>query len=163
MIVIYAGPRRVAGRGRLASRIGADLAALAPRLVIGSAADGTDLLVLAEACALGVPAQVLLLRGVAEFESDSVADLGPEWVTRYRAALDDAGTTVRVVPGAAGNDGYFAVNAAIIEAATAATAATAEPVTALIVGADRPDLVYTADLATQAREHGWNVLSASPE
>jgi hypothetical protein len=158
MIVVYAGRRTLADEGHTAERIADLFTELRPRLVIGSAAAGTDLLILERAGRREVPAQVVVYESVAEYAERSVADKGADWSARFQAALTRPGVTVHTVSAPEGEAEYRAVNARILEAAAAA-AAPGENVVALVLrGPARAGPDFTAEFAAGAHERGWKVI-----
>jgi hypothetical protein len=94
VIVAYAG-RRPSPEGfpegnvdSVARRLEQLMAGLRPRLVVGSAAAGADLLALKAAIRVDAQARVVLAGDEAEFRKSSVADVGPDWARQYDALLD---------------------------------------------------------------------------
>jgi hypothetical protein len=130
-------------------------------MVVGSAAAGTDVVVLERAARLGAPAVVVLLGSEEDFERGSVADKGPEWVDRYRRLLRLGQVSTRTVPGA-GNSGYGAVNAEIIDVA-ATNAERDEEVVVLVVRSPQSGPDFTKDLADRAGLRGWGIVEIPPE
>lgn len=180
MIVVYAGRRSLADEGRTAERIADLFTELRPRLVIGSAAAGTDLLMLERAGRHEIPAQVIVHESVAEHAKRSVADKGARWSARFQAALARPGVTVRTISAPEGDAGYRAVQTEILETAAAAAAAGTEAGTGAGTGAqagtesgedvvalvlrgpprDGPD--FTEEFATGAHDRGWKVVDLEP-
>lgn len=125
MIVVYAGRRPGAGFPEdnvtfVAEQIERIVKGLRPRLVVGSAAAGADLLVIEAATRSGVPAHVLLSGDQAAFRESSVADKGGAWTLRYDVQLGLP--SVRVEEVARGEDdgaSYRAVTARITTTAEA--------------------------------------------
>ncbi|HSB87143.1 MAG TPA: hypothetical protein VLD86_12570 [Ilumatobacteraceae bacterium] len=68
------------------------LESLQPGAVVSSAAAGADLIVLEEAINLGIDAHVVMPLAREEFVPRSVADAGPEWVTRFDSVLRHVAT-----------------------------------------------------------------------
>ena len=82
MIIVYAG-RRPSGEDGvfpssreeyLAERVERLLTGLSPTRVVGSAAAGSDVIILEAAARLGIPATVVLAGDVESFAADSVDD-----------------------------------------------------------------------------------------
>ena len=71
------------------------VSALEPRLVVGAAAAGADLLVLETAMACGVAIDVVLPSGVTEFPERSVADRGSPWTEAFDRVVTEASTRDR--------------------------------------------------------------------
>ncbi|WP_157431497.1 hypothetical protein [Actinomadura hibisca] len=155
MIIVYAGRRTLADPGRTARALGRFLDHHRPRLVVGSAAAGTDLLLLEEAGRREVPAHVVLLGDAARFREVSVADLGAEWTGRYDRIVADPSVTLSFVPGTDdGGIGHRAVNDLIVAVAGEA----GERVEAVVVQSrDLPGGEVTGHLARSCRERGWPV------
>lgn len=147
-------------------RVATLLNEIRPRLLVGSAAAGADLLVLALARERDIPARVIVLDGVAEFERVSVADLGEEWSRRYRETLADMDVSVSSVssPGPDRRAAHLMVNDAIVETARRA-AAKDEGVVALAVTeppeSGRSGGSVTADLVARAELCGWPVITTA--
>jgi hypothetical protein len=74
------------------ARIGRVLDALRPSDVVSAAAAGADLIVLEEAIGRGINTHVALPIELEEFVKQSVADAGPDWVSRFDAVLDYVST-----------------------------------------------------------------------
>jgi hypothetical protein len=158
VIVVYAGRRSLDDEGRTAERIADLFTELRPRLVIGSAAAGTDLLILEQAGRHDIPTQMVVYESVAEHAERSVADQGALWSTRLHAVLTRSGVTVRTVSAPEEDAGYRAVNAEILDAAAAA-AAPGEDVVALVLrGSPRDGPDFTQEFAAGAHERGWQVV-----
>ncbi|HEX8067736.1 MAG TPA: hypothetical protein VF520_14545 [Thermoleophilaceae bacterium] len=123
MILLYAGRRPSEGvlgeeNVRLVlPQVERAVRGLAPRLAVGSAAAGADLVVLEAALGLGLPARVVVAGRVDDFRSSSVADKGPEWGARYDAVVASDAVEVVEVPRVPGDDdaSYRAVTARIWE------------------------------------------------
>ena len=164
MILIYAGRRQTTDAQGMRERVGTLLDEIRPRLLVGSAAAGADLLVLALARERDIPARVILLGEVAEFERVSVADLGEEWSLRYREMLADTDVSVESVasPGPDRRAAHLMVNEVIVVTAWRA-AAKGEKVVALAVteppGSGQSGGGVTADLVARAERRGWPVVT----
>lgn len=93
MIVVYAGRRPSedgfpqAHEGVVRERIARLLAGLQPRLIVGSAAAGADLLMLESGLVAGAKARVVLAGSPDVFRESSVADKGEAWERRYSHVL----------------------------------------------------------------------------
>jgi hypothetical protein len=99
VIVVFGGvqvDRPTANRPRfpetqvedVSARVRALLSALRPRLLVGAAASGADLVFLTEALALGLTPHVVLPFSVEKFQETSVESRGPDWVQRYQRVVD---------------------------------------------------------------------------
>lgn len=100
MIVAYAGRRPSedgfpeAREAEVKKRIARLLAGLQPRLIVGSAAAGADLLMLEGGLTAGAEGRVVLAGSPNTFRESSVADKGEAWKERYSQALDHEDVTV---------------------------------------------------------------------
>ncbi len=93
MIVVYAGRRPGPDLPEdnvpfVSEQVERVVAGLRPRLVVGSAAAGADLLVIEAATRSKLPVRVLLAGTRAAFRAGSVADKGRAWELRYDTQLD---------------------------------------------------------------------------
>ncbi len=95
MIIVYFGSRPTAESGDFPhehhgvvhDRLERMIAALGPRLVVGSAAPGADLLALTVAASQQI-ARVVVIAGTADaFFETAVANAGAPWAGRYRTGL----------------------------------------------------------------------------
>lgn len=163
MIVIYTGRRPSAegggfpatGQAWVVERLDRLLAGLRPRLVVGSAAAGADLLVLAAALGAGAAALVLITEDRRVFRSASVEDKGPAWSAAYDALLGRPEVTVMPVPVRADDQGFAVVNEKILAAAGAARSADEEIVVLGVTAGRRAGRDHSEDLlaAAQAADH----------
>jgi tetratricopeptide (TPR) repeat protein len=149
------------------TRVGRLLTALSPKGVVSAPAAGADLVVLEEAASRQVPIHVVLPLPEDEFETVSVADLGHDWVHRYRRVLDRArrtGNSLTVCGFSAGDDWYRAANASIIERALELTeAADAGRLVAFAVQPrSSTDSSVTGDFVQRARIAGLPVIRIDP-
>ena len=122
VIVVYGGAQvdaqdrsqpRFRRRTSMPSRIGTRrLGALRPRLVVGAAASGADLLVLAAARAEGIPAHIVLPFAMPRFLETSVATRGAAWEQRFTELV--AGADVEVLDEHEDDDVYRRTNAALV-------------------------------------------------
>jgi hypothetical protein len=110
MIVVYAGRRPSdrdfpdARRDEVAARIRRLLAGMQPRLIVGSAAAGADLLTLREGIAVGATAQIVLAGARDEFRENSVADVGGDWAQLFDRVLDHPNSTITSSDRVTGDD-----------------------------------------------------------
>lgn len=150
----------------LTVRIRRLLGALTPRVVVGSAAAGVDLLVLEAAVARAVRAVVVVAPSVAMFRSTSVADAGGGWGARYDAIV--ASELVEVVATTASEPGWkrhLAVTHAVLDRAEqeAEKGPDAADLVALAVFDEaRRRADATAAFAAESRRRGIGVLALSP-
>ena len=123
MIVVYGGaqvdaqdrsqPRfPEANVDAVADSVRARLGALRPRLVVGAAASGADLLVLAAARAEGIPAHIVLPFAMPRFLETSVATRGAAWEQRFTELV--AGADVEILDEHEDDDVYRRTNAALV-------------------------------------------------
>lgn len=164
MILIYAGRRQVADAEGVRERVGELLEEYRPRLLVGSAAAGADLLVLRLAREKAIAVHLVLLGGVAEFEEASVSDLGGQWTQRYREVLADTGVSAEVVE-AQGPDrraAHLRVNGVIVETARRAAAEDEEIVALAIMEESGNNGSVTADLVARAERCGWPTVRMPP-
>jgi len=165
VILVFAGRRpgtadfpaqnvdAVAGHARRA------VAQLQPRLAIGSAAAGADLLVADAALAAGVKVEILLAGDEARFRSESVDDKGAAWTERFDRILGSQAVTVSEVPRVDDPEAsYRAVTLAIARRAER-LADEGEAVALLVLSNPRRAGVdHTEELVALARDRGWRVL-----
>ncbi|MGV1047768.1 MAG: hypothetical protein ACOYD4_04480 [Solirubrobacterales bacterium] len=143
-------------------RIEARLDELRPRVVVGSAAAGADLLVAEAALRAGAAAELLLAGERERFRAESVADRGEEWGAAFDALLDRDGVLVRELPRRdGGEESYRAVTAAIVRRAEE-LAVDEEPVALLAVLPARPGASHTTEIVTAAASRGWRVVRVDP-
>jgi len=179
VIVVYAGVQpdqagRVPPRlppdavPDVAARVQRLLAGLRPRLVVGAAAAGADLIVIQAAMRAGVVAHVVLPFDVETFAQTSVNSAGGSWPGDYRRLVADSADSARVqveTLSADRNDDrvYHQHNSAMLAAAQALATAD-ERVWALVIrpapDPDRPSV--TDDFAAQAEESEVLVLDLDP-
>lgn len=103
MILVYAGRRPGADFPQdnvdfVQEQIERVVVGLAPRVVVGSAAAGADLLVIEAATRASIDVQVLLAGDRAAFWTGSVGDKGPDWELRFDVQLGLDRVQVEEVP-----------------------------------------------------------------
>jgi hypothetical protein len=135
------------------------VAALGPRLAIGSGAAGADLIVADAALETGAGVEVLLAGSRERFRAESVDDKGAPWPDRFDRLLSNRAVTVTEVPRLDDADAsYRAVTAAIAERAKQFAEA-GEAVTLLALGSPREGRVdHTEELVALAKAGGWRIL-----
>jgi hypothetical protein len=143
------------------------VAELRPRLAIGSAAAGADLLAADAALRAGAMVEILLAGERQRFRAESVDDKGPAWSERFERLLSSDAVTVTQVPRRDDADAsYRAVTEAIVERA-GRVAEEGEAVTLLALSSPREGGVdHTEELVALAEARGWGVLrvdTARPE
>jgi hypothetical protein len=144
----------------VANRIRAQLHAWQPRLVIGSAASGADLLVLEAARAEGIAARVVLPFRHPRFLETSVASRGDAWIERWDTLVPRA--DVEVLDEVEDDEVYYRTNATVLERA-AALAEPGEEIVALVVRPPQRGLPSVSDdLAARASAAGYTVVDVDP-
>jgi hypothetical protein len=165
VILVFAGRRPGSDAfpeenvGAVAEQARGLVAELGPRLAIGSAAAGADLLTAEAALEAGARIEVLLAGDRDRFRSESVDDKGAPWPERFDRMLDNHAVTVTEVARVEDADAsYRAVTAAIVERAER-LAEEGERVTLLALSSPRGGKVdHTEELVALARARGWRVL-----
>jgi MAP3K TRAFs-binding domain len=71
----------------VSARVRSLLSSLSPRLLVGPAASGSDLVFLEQALALGLKTRIVLPFPADRFRQTSVESRGPDWVRRYEHVL----------------------------------------------------------------------------
>lgn len=131
------------------------MASLRPRMVVGSAAAGSDLLVLDAVLRNGADAKVVLAGAVAEFRESSVVGWGEEWQLMFDAIIEHQRVDLIEVPRYE-EDGasYAAVTKMIREIAEGEIKAN-ESTVGLNLSAARDGVDHSAALASaqELREH----------
>ncbi|MFD3503177.1 TRAFs-binding domain-containing protein [Streptomyces sp. NPDC058678] len=178
MIIVFTGRRPSGPDGVfpdaavdwLEERLKLLIAGLRPRLAVGSAAAGTDLLAAGAALRAGIPVELLVTEDPEEFVGASVADKGPQWEERFRTLTTQAKAALIPVPGAkADDDGFRAVNQAILSHARDSlrhpVEAADEPEELVVVAVTegrREGEDHTESLARSAEALGHLVLRLTP-
>ena len=168
MILLYAGRRAdsaefpAANETFVAGQIDQIIKGLSPRCVIGSAAAGSDLLVLQAASDQGIPADVLVAGDQAHFKSISVADKDQKWARLYDALLRKEDFNIIEVPAHEKDDETFRAITQLIAQQPDAVVQDGEQVVALIIGCPRDGVDHTEELAEDARARGRLVLRINP-
>lgn len=178
MIVVFAGRRPSGPDGSfpetaepwLEERLKLLFAGLRPRLVVGSAAAGTDLLAVAAALRAGAEVDLLLTEDADAFVAASVADKGTRWVDAFEDLTSDSRVRTHPVAGvAADDDGFRAVNRALLRHARAQARPVgglkSEPeeiVVVAVTGGRREGEDHTESLADSAERLDHLVLRLDP-
>lgn len=175
MIVLYAGvqadepttdPARLpeSAEDEVTSRVRSLLSALQPRLVVGAAASGSDILIAESARNEGLDVHLVLPHDLNTFRSTSVEPRGARWCQRYDNLVGDIAVKVdcgELDPTA--NDVYQSHNTAMLDRAIA-LAAPGERVWVVTVrpglGAKIPSV--TDDLVAKAQGLGLLTLDIDP-
>ena len=143
------------------ARVRALLSMLQPRLLVGAAASGADLVVLTEALAVGLEPRVVLPFPVEKFLQTSVESRGPDWVSRYQRVIDQvtAGPGAVEILDEADDDGvYVRTNGRLLERARQLKNAGEEIVVLLLRPAGGDGRSVTDDLGARAELDGLLVL-----
>lgn len=158
MILVYTGRRDVPAHGAVAEAVRELLVRLAPRLAVGSAAAGADLVVLREAVQMGLHVRVVLRGEPDEFARASVGDKGQEWVDLFTAVLAAQQVTATVLDVPATDAGYEAVNRLVIDTAADLAGDGEEIVVLAVTSPEAPGGAHTEGLAAGGERRGWPVI-----
>jgi hypothetical protein len=140
---------------------------LRPSSIVSAAANGADLIILAEAQRLGIPTHVVLPLPAETFLEASVAGAHPAWVEQYRQVLDTATTSpVSTIDNLDLNedpDWYLVANGLILERART-VAGDDEAIVAFTVRPTEGETPASAtdEFARLAAEAGLTVLTLDP-
>jgi hypothetical protein len=166
VIVLYAGrrpgsdPFPDANVDFVGDQIRQLLAGLRPRLVVGSAAAGADLLTLEAAEGLGIPARAIVVGDRDAFGADSVADKGARWRRSYDHQLDRL--HVEELPTLeSSEESYRAVTRRIAEHGEE-LAKEGEAIVVLAVSMPRDGVDHTEELVQHGTAPGRLVLRIDP-
>ncbi|MES9541517.1 hypothetical protein [Actinomadura sp. NPDC000600] len=171
MIVVYGGRRPSESQGQLPAdclpaveeRLDGLLADLQPRLAVGSAAAGTDLLAAASALRAGAAVELLVTSDTDEFVAASVADKGAEWTDRYHVLTAAPRSEVIEQPGLGTDDDGFGEMVRRILAHAEEARRDGEELTVVIVSAGRrPGRDHSEDMADIAARRGHRVVRVDP-
>jgi hypothetical protein len=137
------------------------IASLCPRIAVGSAAAGADLLVLTAALQAGSHAKVILAGTSGEFRESSVAGRGARWERLYDALSDHEHVEIIEIPRKQEDrSSYRAVTAAISD--LAARLAEGDPIMGLTIAKARDGQDHSAELAAAQDLHHRLVLRVDP-
>jgi hypothetical protein len=144
-------------------RTAAALAELRPRLLVGAAASGADLVVLAAARSKGFGVRVVLPFDVDTFRRTSVQERGPFWCARYDDLIASLKPCELEIIGDVEDDTvYYRTNTRLLARAAQLRRTAAEEVVALVL---RPVMSscasVTDDLVDKARNAGLPVIEVS--
>lgn len=139
----------------VANQVGRLMSGLRPRLVVGSAAAGADLLVLNAALRDGVGAKVVLAGTIAEFRESSVAGWGPEWLRMFDTITAHERVDLVEVPRYADDAASYAAVTKLIREIAEGAVKDDEPTVGLNLSTAREGVDHSAALATaqELREH----------
>ncbi|MEO8255900.1 MAG: hypothetical protein ABI868_01005 [Acidobacteriota bacterium] len=143
---------------------------LGPTAVVGSAACGSDLLVLEAAAALRIRRRIILPFERARFRATSVTDRPGDWGSAFDAIVKTvaaAGDLVELSLDADDAETYLTTNGKIFDEAEAVSQGSAARYAALVLwnGATRGTGDVTGAFLSDARARGWPVReidTASP-
>jgi MAP3K TRAFs-binding domain len=135
---------------------------LRPRVVVGSAAAGADLLVIGAALKSGVRAKIVLAGTAPEFRDSSVAGRGAEWEQLFDALVDHERVDVIAVPRHEDDTDSYAAVTKVIRDVADAESADSEPIVGLNVSAGRDGVDHSAALATAQELRERLVLRLDP-
>lgn len=158
MILVYTGRRSVPLHGRVAEEVHDVLTRLRPRLAVGSAAAGADLVVIGHAVRLGLPVRVVLRGPPGDFARDSVDDMGQEWTALFEELLADDQVTATMLDVPASDEGYAAVNTEILETAAGLMDGGEEVVVLAVTSPRTSGADHAEGLAAEATRRGWRVI-----
>ncbi|MGY2067017.1 tetratricopeptide repeat-containing protein [Blastococcus sp. SYSU DS0619] len=146
----------------VAERLRTLLAHLKPRIAVGAAANGTDLLVIEGALAESVEVHVVLPFAKNVFRSTSVEDRGPEWVARYDRLMDQCrNDVVEGYEDPEDGDVYLQHNGELLDHAQS-VAQEDERIWTVVVRPSGSSGTVTDDLASRATDRGQLVLDLAP-
>ncbi len=136
------------------------LDALRPRLLVGAAASGADLVVLAAARSKGFAIRVVLPFDVRTFKRTSVEDRGPQWCLRYDQLIGSLKPDELEILDEVQDAGvYHRTNTRLLERAAQLRRTPDEEIVALVL---RPVVSHRAsvtdDLVDKARQAGLRVM-----
>jgi hypothetical protein len=136
---------------------------LRPRVGVGSAAAGADLLVADAVLNRGAVIKILLAGNRESFCAGSVADKGEVWVKAFDALIDCDAVAVREIPkGGDADAAYRAVTAGIVQCAENLAGDDEEIALLAILGPADGTVSHTEELAEMAEARRWNVLRIDP-
>jgi len=145
----------------VSGRVRSLLSGLRPRLLVGAAASGSDLVILEQALNQGLKAHIVLPFAPDRFRQTSVESRGPAWVSRYEAVLAQVrrGRAVLEVLGEPEDDGvYTRTNGHLLSRADELRADGEEIITLLLRPAGADGRSVTDDLGARAEFAGLLVL-----
>ena len=161
VIITYAG--RLPGAddfpaenvGYVGDQVARLMAGLRPRLVVGSAAAGADLLVLDAALRNGLAAKVVLAGTVVEFRESSVAGWGPEWQRMFDTITEHDRVDLLEVPRHEDDGASYAAVTKRIREIAEGEVEDGESTVGLNLSAAREGVDHSAALASaqELREH----------
>lgn len=170
MIILYAGrrpsdpdgPFPPSAREPITARLRLLIAGLAPTHVYGSAAAGSDLLVLQATVEAERPATVYTAGPTDAFKAASVADKGEDWASMFDAYTGSE--HVELIQGAhtADDDGFVHVSNKMLADAEAALGDDDELVVIAVTEGRHDGQDHTEDLLDAAQARGHLVLRLDP-
>jgi hypothetical protein len=145
----------------VSGRVRSLLSALRPRLLVGAAASGSDLVILEQALALGLKPHIVLPFSVPRFRQTSVESRGPAWVRRYDIVLAQVGqgrAVLEVLGEPEDDDVYTRTNGRLLARAEELRLDGEEIITILLRPAGPDGRSVTDDLGARAESAGLLVL-----
>jgi hypothetical protein len=145
----------------VSARVRVLLSSLRPRLLVGAAASGSDLIILTKALELGLLPHIVLPFGVDRFRQTSVASRGPDWLRRYDHVLAevDAGRAVlEILDEPEDDDVYVRTNGRLLDRARELRLDGEEIMVVVLRPARGTGRSVTDDLAARAETAGLLVL-----
>lgn len=170
MILLYCGRRPSDEDGPFppdhvefaSERLDRLISGLRPRLAIGSAAAGADLLALRSCLDVDTPTQVILAGSKAEFRSISVADKGEAWTARFDGLMQRTNLTVEELAVSNDDEGYAAVNSRILKSGLEQLHPEEEIVLVAVAGEPGGQHNLTTALINEVESAGYLVLQIDP-
>jgi hypothetical protein len=138
------------------------LEGLRPRVVVGSAAAGADLIVLAAALGAGATAHVHIAGPRTEFRTGSVVDKGAAWGRSFDALLDQPGVTTTEIPLEPDPDESYRAVTSSLRSKAAELQGEGEEIIVLAISARRQGTDHTEELVEAERAAGRLVLRIDP-
>jgi tetratricopeptide (TPR) repeat protein len=170
VIVLYAGRRPSGADGVfpdenedfVQERLERVFAGLRPRLAVGSAAAGGDLLAAAAAADAGAAVHVVTAGPRDRFRDVSVADKGTHWTALLEGLLQRENVELEELDVEADDDGFAAVNKAVLGRAGAQLRHAERLVLVAVVGERRSGRDLTSDLVDECEAAGHLTIRIDP-
>lgn len=145
----------------VSARVRGLLSAVRPRLLVGAAASGADLVFLTEALTLGLVPHVVLPFPVEKFQETSVESRGLDWVRRYQRVMGQVqagGGVVEILGQVEDEDVYLRTNGRLLDRAAQLRNNDEEIIVVLLRPAPSDGRSVTNDLAARAEMAGLLIL-----
>lgn len=167
MVILYAGRRP--GKDfppecvpRVRNEVERLIRRLLPRVAVGSAAAGADLLVAESAQRAGAELVLYLAGDRRLFRQTSVADKGEEWAAAFDELLGQEHVRVREIGRhAEADESYRAVTRAVVAAAEDCSLP-GEEIALLAILSPHDESGHTAEMLAGAAARGWLVHRVDP-